>query len=250
MNPQIKYALIAVLLLVTACKKDKYSDIGRRIFLVRNVTGQDKDGNTLIGFDYSYDNNHRLTSIIFDKEPSVFSYHYSTVIRKYPYGGKSTYLLNSDRLADSANHTNAHTDDIMASDKWVYNAEGQPILYKSYRRAVDNDPTSPLTLSYEEVYEYSQGNLMNSYTYQNNVLLYRYEYTYDQTKINTVGNTNIGQYFLGKSSSNPMSSMTIIFDSIRLFYQYENHVNSKGCIDTIKSFQNGTYTGAAAYAYY
>lgn len=241
---------LSALMLVFSCKKDKNNGGnggGSGVPLVKTITNIDTNGNEMNSTSYVYDNNGRMTLV--EDYSITFTYSGNQVIMQYPSGSKHTYVLNGSGLSDSGYYFDAMKNLVTSAEKRTFNTDTQPTLYKSYSWDMAN-PTAPLTSNSYEVYEYAQGNMTVRSTYIYDTLFSKEEFTYDLAHNNTIDNANFGRSFLGKGSKNPVLTKTLKVGPFQANYQYENHFDNKGRIDTLKEFWNGVLHHTEAYSYH
>jgi len=130
---------------------------------------------------------------------------------------KSTILLNNAGLAISEVDSTTGSSTSGNTLYYTYDANG-------YR-------TSAITQSSTQNFTYQNGNL--SSVIYSGTTPYNYTYTYLMDKPNTLGNQNVGIYYLGKDNANLKNTYTNTYGSSTTTYYNSYIFNSDGTVQKL-----------------
>jgi len=211
------FAFLTLIILVSSCKKnnENQTPVNPASAHLKSMVFTDTTGKYISSMSFQYDSQGKVTQMIFDNPPDIdsliykYEYYSTMVIEKIFYRnnnkyGRNTYYLNSDGLATAEIDIgyNQNGDSSVAQNvTYKYNIEGYMLEKKSYLYGdtatwgsynwqIMNDNITSMKLSLSL---WGGGSVTENYEYFPN-------------SVNTLGNTNDGKMFLGKSSTNLIKS--------------------------------------------
>jgi len=209
-------SFLIFVLFFCSCKKNTDNPVPSNpaASFVKSMVMTDTSGRFLASMSFQYDSNGKLTRMIVDNPPDndslihLFEYYPSMVIEKIFYTnndkyGRTVYSLNAGGLAVSATETGySHNGDssvAMTTDyKYIdgYLTEKKDCLFGDtatwmlYRWQITNGNNISMALGLSA---WGGGFVTESYAFYPN-------------SVNTMGNTNTGRLFLGKSNAGLIKS--------------------------------------------
>ena len=197
---------------------------------------------------YFYNSDGYVSGIQDSKGYNV-SYEYlnNIILRKYfdVVKAKSfvdTLMLNSDGLVEGFSSNNI----VIITEKREFNSDRYMTRTKLYNKHGDMSGTA--------VYIYENGNLSSDTTIVNSGgEIEINSYQYDMNHINTIGDDNTGEGFIGADSKNPLkSSMTKLMNLEPTYYTYLYQYDKEGRIiaEAVYDTKTGKVTDSLSYSYY
>jgi hypothetical protein len=192
---------------------------------------------------YTYDEMDRLKLIIKSTGDSVVMEYTDTLIGEYQYDSTgylfttNLYFLNLQGLVDSSILENGHLN-----IKTIYDSGGYPSVKKYYYQG---------GMRNTEFYTIANGNIILKETMDTfGVIFYREEYSYELNKLNSIGASNFGQAYLGKSSVNFLSHLITFNPILPGKTDYFYTCDSLGRISEIVSKVGDRLLGTSNFTYY
>lgn len=213
-------ALLVLVLAVlsTGCKKknDEPPGLPKLKMMIEDV-GNINDTTT-----YTYNADGTIHSVVDDGDLSVFSYSTGFVTKtSYSTAGSidfiETYILNTKGLADSIVQVNTSGN----ISRYGLNYDGNDFLTEHYTYKADT-----IFSTIEYINDSKNIIAVQILNHQGLGLTYTANYGYFLNNENTIGNSNMGMSFLGKSSKNAYNSIAtnFIVSSFMLFaYEYDRY---------------------------
>ena len=241
MKTKVVVLLLASLLVISACKKAGIFT-GSKIYTLNNYTAGYKET-----FTYNSSDGSIATLVRNDGVKIVYYYSGDTVTAAQVNGigqttNATTYIKNSSGYADSAQ---GEFISQYNSNAYTYDANGMWTGVKSYVHHAHTTSDTYTNNSAKNLVEVQHTNSSNTSTYD--------YYTYYLSNNNTVGVQNMGQYYLGVSSTNLVQTDIVIgaaldtTDIITYRYRYDG----SGNVDTLVAYhRNGTLADSITYTYY
>lgn len=259
-----KLIYFAVIILISfACKKDDDSfkeQLTPKID-TETITYHAYDGTTaFLTKQYTY-NPEGLISSLTTSYPQInrsiisdYSYLNDSLIRIVTYES----LVENDTTFLELNSAGLVIKEIFkshygTSSDYTGIYEYDDLGYISYQKTTFPNPPHGLLNMYSNSYTIENGNITVNYSniqHNNDLQIFRYEYTFINDRKNTLGNANRGTEFYGLSNTNPISKKSVIGGSLYYYtyaYEYDNLNRIKkeieSCSDTIyETTTSKTYT--------
>lgn len=205
------------LIILCSCKKnnDNQTPVNPASSLIKSVILTDTTGQYIASMSFQYNSQGEIVQMIFDNPPDndslihKFEYYPNMVIEKIFYSnnnkyGKTVYNLNSDGLAtletDIGYSPNGDSS-IAQTVTYKYNTDGYMIEKKSY---LFGDTATWISLNWQIMNGNNISMALGLSAWGGGSVTESYEY-YPNT-VNTLGNSNTGRLFIGKSNTNLIKS--------------------------------------------
>jgi hypothetical protein len=241
MKTKIAIVLLSCFLIISACKKNALFS-GAKIYTLTNYSQGFKE-------TYTYNGDGTIATSVSNNGIKII-YYYSangdtvTAAQVNALGQTTSateYVLNSSKYADTAQGqlTLQHN-----SNAYSYDANGMWTQVKTYSNHV---------LSTDNYTNNSAKNAVEiQHINSSNISTYDY-FTFYPSNANTIGVQNMGQYYLGVSSADLVSTDVRIgthsdtLDVITYRYRYDG----SGNVDTMVAYhKDGSLADSIAYTYY
>src|ERR1039457_2473758 len=210
-------AFLTLIILVCSCKKnhDNQTPVNPASSLIKSMIFTDTTEKYMSSMSFQYDSQGKVTQMIFDNPPDIdslkykYEYYSTMVIEKIFYRnndkcGRTVYYLNSDGLAISETDMgyNHNGDSSVAQTvTYKYNTDGYMLEKKSY---LFGDTATWMSSNWQIQNGNNASMSVSLSALGGGSVTENYEYYLNTT--NTLGNTNIGMMFLGKSNTNLIKS--------------------------------------------
>ncbi len=211
------FACVILIIFAGACKKnsDSTTPANPVTSLVKTITYTDTTGTYLASMSLQYDGQGRVMQMIFDNPPDMdslihkFEYYPSMVVEKIfsrnnARWGRTVYSLNAGGLATSETdigYSQNGDSSVAETVKYTYNTDGYMMEKKSF---LYGDTATWISYGWQ---------VMNGNNTSMSLALSIWEglsviesYTYYPNSVNSLGNSNTGKAFLGKSNANLIKS--------------------------------------------
>jgi hypothetical protein len=210
-------AFLTLIIFVSSCKKnnDGQAIMNPASSLVKTIIISDTTGQFNASMTLQYDSQGKLVQMVTYNPPSndtlIYKYEYypSMVIEKIFYTnndkyGRNLYTLNSAGLAISETdmgYGQGGDSSIAATLTYKYNTEGYMIEKKSY---LFGDTATWYSLNWQIQNGNNASMALTLSTWGGVSVMESYEY--NPNSVNTMGNSNTGMLFFGKSNTNLVKS--------------------------------------------
>jgi len=248
MKIKLAVLLVAFVLVISACKKNGVFS-GSKIYTLNDYSPGAGYSET---FTYNSSNGSIATLVRNDGQKFIYYYSGDTVTAAQVNGlGQTTssveYYTNSSGYADSSQGQLIAQHN---SNAYTYDVNGMYTQVKTYVNHVLNSTDNYTNNSAKNLVEVQHINASNVSTYD--------YYTYFTSNNNTIGVQNMGQYYLGVSSTNlietdvQINSALDTTDIITYRYRYDG----SGNVDTMVAYHTyhnnlyGTLADSVTYTYY
>ena len=211
------FAFLILIILVCSCKKnnDNQTPVNPASSHIKSMIFTDTTGKYFSSMSFQYDSQGKVTQMIIDNPPDndslnyKYEYYSTMVIEKIFYRnnvkyGRTVYYLNSDGLAISETDMgyNQNGDSSVAQTvTYKYNTDGYMLEKKSY---LFGDTATWFSYNWQIQNGNNASMVLSLSAWGGGSVTENYEYYLNTT--NTLGNTNTGKMFLGKSSTNLIKS--------------------------------------------
>jgi len=223
-NLKITLYISFISILLNSCTKKTDNHIGPTMGKLISTIQYSTGGS----YNYTYNSNGQRATFVykFGTITEIGSYTYTAssitmlaneISGTNQYTIKATILLNNAGLAISEVDSTTGSSTSGNTLYYIYDANG-------YR-------TSTITQSSTQNFSYQNGNL--STTIYSGTTPNNYSYTYLMDKPNTLGNQNVGIYYLGKDNANLKNSYTYTSGTSTTTYNYSYIFNSDGTVQKL-----------------
>jgi len=211
------FAFLTLIILVCSCKKnnDNNTPVNPASALIKSILFTDTTGQFIASMSFQYDSQGKILQMISDNPPDIdslvhkYEYYPSMVIEKifYPNNnkyGRTIYYLNSEGLAISETdigYSPNGDSSVAQTATYKYNTIGYMTEKKSY---FYGDTAAWMSFNWQII----NGNnisLVFGLAVWSGVSVTE-NYDYYPNSVNTLGNSNTGKMFLGKSNINLIKS--------------------------------------------